>query len=274
MENKGFKILGENKSSFPNRQYLVVGVERGGTSAIASALNAIGLPLTEGSISPNYEDKHLSNLLDRKDWRGLLEKISLYDKKYGSFYWKLPRSSLHLNRLSKIFPNPYFIFVYRDLFAIASRKNMIFDENIFDSIDGSLKSYERILNFSKKTNYPSLHVSYEKMLINKDVFSVKLAEFCNIVATNEIIGNISSNIGSSPKKYLVWAEATRQQINLKKYNYDGYIDVINRNVISGWMVDKNKNKALEVELLVNNEVLTEIRCKIERQDVIDAGKSI
>jgi len=273
MINSGFKTTGSIKHTKSPEQYIVVGVGRGGTSAIAASLHTLGVTLGDNFNAPNFEDTQMSEAFRARKWRNLKQLIKESESKHSKFAWKLPDSNKQLNRINRYFSNPYYIFVYRDIFAIANRKNLAKNDDLLTAMQTSLASYSRIIKFIKKNKINALHISYEKLLQNKDEYAQELALFCDIPASEELLQKVSDIIEPSPDNYLSWVETSLQVTKLKQSGYDGYIDLISEESISGWMLQINNKAAVTAELLINDECHLEFKCDNFRQDLIDAKKS-
>jgi len=273
MKNSGFKTTGSIKYDKLPEQYIVVGVGRGGTSAIAASLHTLGVSLGDNFNPPNFEDTQMSEAFRTRNWKKFKQLIKNSESKYSKIAWKLPDSNKQLNRINRYFSNPYYIFVYRDIFAIANRKNLAKDTDILTTMQTSLASYNRIIKFIKKNKINALHISYEKLLQNKYEYAQELALFCNIPASEELLKQVSDIIEPSPENYVSWTETSRQLTRLKQSGYDGYIDSTSEESISGWMLQINNKAPITIELLINNEYHLEFKCDNFRQDLIDAKKS-
>ncbi len=273
MKNSGFKTTGPIKHDKSPEQYIVVGVGRGGTSAIAASLHTLGISLGDSFRPPNFEDTQMSQAFRSRNWRDLKQLIKNSESKYPKYAWKLPDSNKQLNRINRYFSNPYYIFVYRDIFAIANRKNLARNNDILTTMQTSLASYSRIIKFIKKNKINALHISYEKLLQNKYEYAQELALFCNIPASEELLQKVSDTIEPSPDNYVSWTETSRQLTQIKQSGYDGCIDSISEKSISGWMLQINNKIPITAELLINDEYQLEFKCDNFRQDLINAKKS-
>lgn len=262
-------IIANNK----RRQFIVVGVQRGGTSAIAATLEALGVSLGDNYHEPNFEDLGLANAFRAGDWKKVATLINNYEEKYEKFAWKLPDSNNKLQRISKLFSNPNFIFVYRDIFAIASRKQYVHGGDISDAMHSSLAAYKRILKFTDNNSFPALHISYEKLLLSKEAHLRELAEFCDIEASDNLIKQASKTIEASPKIYTQWADISLQIVTLNREGFDGYIDQVSEKQISGWFLKIGSNEPVTIELFVNDLLIADCLCDDTRGDLITAGKS-
>jgi len=89
MKNSGFKTSGNIKHTGKKEQYIVIGVGRGGTSAIAASLNTLGITLSGDFNEPIYEDIEMAKAFRSRDWRSFKRLIASYEAKYQKFAWKL-----------------------------------------------------------------------------------------------------------------------------------------------------------------------------------------
>jgi hypothetical protein len=273
MTNSGFKILGDLDYSEEKVQYIVVGVGRGGTSSIAASLHAIGISQGAEFHPANYEDYAMSKAFRSRDWKKFKTLINEYETKYQKFAWKLPDSHLQLNRVYKYFSNPYFIFVYRDIFAIGNRKNISVGSELFSTMGNALSAYNRVIKFNKKHNPRALHVSYEKLLLHKEAYAEELIKFCNVENTQILKEKIISIIEPQPLEYLNWTKAVKENNNLKSYGIEGAIDRISHTHISGWICLLTSDEPLNVELYINEKKIKKVVCNEYRADLIVAKKS-
>ncbi|WP_428033463.1 sulfotransferase [Amphritea sp.] len=268
-----FSATKNRNPSAAHRQFIVVGVQRGGTSAIAASLKALGVSLGDNFHEPIYEDIGMAEAFRAGNWKKLQKLIVAYEQKYVLFAWKLPDSNSKLTRVSKLFSNPSFIFVYRDIFAIAKRKKTVHDTDISAAMSSSLSAYNRILKFVDKSHYPALHISYEKLLQDKQGHLKELAAFCHLEASEDLIERACKSIEASPRSYTQWVEISRQIIALNKAGFDGYIDHVSESLISGWMLKSGSDQPVTLELFVNDKLITEFLCDTFRGDLITAAKS-
>jgi hypothetical protein len=107
LANSGFQMMGSPVSNDKPSSIVVVGLNRGGTSAIAASLHAMGVALGKAYNEPIYEDIQLARAVRAKDW--LLVKLILkqYEQDYAKFAWKLPDNYKYLERIHKYLSNPY-----------------------------------------------------------------------------------------------------------------------------------------------------------------------
>jgi hypothetical protein len=212
MINPGFML--QNAQPYQDAGcYIVVGLARGGTSSIAAALHALGIFMGDLARPPNYEDRRLIssipavNLLSlkRRDWSEFEATLRQYDLQHAWWGFKYPSLHTDLEKAHQLFRNPRYIFIYRDVLAISSRRSQIFPEHDhFRFMQDYLNKYAQIIRFAEKHAFPALHVSYEKMLTNTEAFSSALCEFCNIPISSDNSKTISSVISPSPEKYTAW----------------------------------------------------------------------
>jgi hypothetical protein len=202
--------------------YIVVGLARGGTSSVASALHELGIFMGDLACSPNYEDRKLIACipsekrlsLKGRDWSKFEATLREYDRQYDWWGFKYPSLHGDLEKIHQMLRNPRYIFIYRDVMAISSRRSQIFSKHDhFKFMRDYLKKYAKIIRFAEKHAIPALHLSYEKVLTNTNDFSKMLCAFCNVPFSQNNVNSISRVITPSPDKYLAW---TVSHANSKK----------------------------------------------------------
>ena len=250
MINDGFLVSGDPKGHGPS-SVIVVGVNRGGTSAVAATLDALGLSLGASAAEPNFEDASFASALRQRDWARLRSLVTDREAKEPMFAWKHPDSRRHLWRIHRYFSNPRYIFVYRDIFAIANRKRLVHQRNILWSMATSLWDYAKILLFIQTVKPYALHVSYEKLLTNRDHFIDALATFCDRTVDPVQLSKVRERIAASPEAYVQWSDRSRRMLLLEHQGFKGLAEEITTKMIVGWAFRMGTAEPAVVEIHVN-----------------------
>ena len=273
MENSGFKIIGEPPERNGAVAIIVVGLNRGGTSAIAASLHALDIHVGNCFHLPNYEDVELAHAFRQRDWRQVQAIIRAYESEHPRFAWKLPDVYAQLARVNKFCSNPRYIFVYRDIFAISRRRELVRQTDTVTSMMDCLDSYAAIVKFIKKTRPYGLHVSYEKVLQHKAGFAQMLCTFCDIPADPGRLAAVQNCIEPSPEGYLQWTDSVERRKHLKLKGYEGNLDVVNDRCVNGWAKQYFSNAPVNLEIFVNQQFHGRAVADLFRQDLVLAGVS-
>lgn len=249
---------------------IVVGSNRGGTSAVASSLHSLGVFLGDSWHEPIYEDIYLAKYYRSKNWRAFKEKINEYECQNNIFAWKLPDSSSRLGKVNSIFSKPRYIFVFRDLFAISDRMHRSLGTSHLKGMTKACLQYLKIIFFIKKTRPDCLLVSYEKMLFNKEEYAISLLDFIGMDKSKVNIEKIKSSISPSPNNYTNWAENAKLSKNLTSSGFIGYLDHLDQHKVSGWVRSTSNEKPVYVDIFVNETKIHSFLANIHRQDLVDA----
>ena len=251
---------------------VIVGVNRGGTSLISSCLNSIGIHLGDKCHPPTYEDLELSSYLENKKWKLFKEKVKFYEATHNLFAWKSPNSVLHLNKINKIFSNPKYIFIFRDIYAISLLQKEVQNREILTSFQKSLRKYQNILNFTKDLKNQYLMISYEKALLNPYEYAKCLIEFTGKEPKKDLINEVVKVVQPSPKNYKEWMQ---KSINVKKFEEFRYKGIahFSQKSLKGWVINLEHNKPVQIQIYLNDQFLEEINCNLYRNDLIKKGIS-
>lgn len=277
LSNDGFEILG-NSDPEPPSGIVVVGLSRGGTSAVAQSLHALGISLGSEFKAPNYEDRRLGDALRSKRWREMKRLIREYEASSGGFAWKMPNIDKHLYRIHRYFQRPAYIFVYRDIFAVAARRAMVHEVDPVESMSHALAGYQRILSFVRRKQPHALHVSYEKLLSQRESYARMLLTFCGMPLDPERIAAVVDATAPYPEAYQRWAAKQQQRTRLRKAGFDGVIDSLNQQRMVGWLLGRVTAAQpcpdpVRADLYLNDEFLTEVVADQERKGLVEAGVS-
>ncbi len=244
--NSGYTFLNfnlEDKKKF--KTYVVLGLGRSGTSMIAGSLHTLGIYMGEG-IGHTYEDPKLSSICEKKDFESAKEIIMQRNGEYSQWGWKRPSSVNYIEQMEDMLEDVVFLVVWRDIFAIANRNKISMEYDLIESMEHSIKSYEKLLSFVKKTKKPTVLISYEKAMLKKE-------EFVDLLYT--LVGTCNSKqkqdtllfITDDPKEYLNSSRVT---------NAKGVVGKMEYSVISGWaFYPKVPDKIATVTLMVNGEIV-------------------
>lgn len=147
----------------PERTYIVCGVQRGGTSAIAAVMRALGIDMGRGGF--NHEDPVL---LDRPDdLDGYIARRNTNQPVWGV---KVPHLALSLDVLAEKLRTPVFVLTLRNPVAIADSAIVRGDFSFVDVLDRVQTYFDAMLGFARKTAHPVLLVSYERAAARPEQF--------------------------------------------------------------------------------------------------------
>ena len=259
--NLGFEVIRGPERTAPEKTIIVLGVARGGTSMVAAALFELGIPLGVNDGSVVYEDVELARAMESGDTGLLKSVISDRNSKHAVWGFKRPSTSAQINRIAKLFRNPHFVVVFRDVFAIASRNKIAVSTDPFRNMISSLKQYRGLLDFLESSRYPAMLVSYEKALLKREPFVQTLAQFVG-VTEKEAVNRAFDAVEPEPSRYLRNARLTDTM---------GYLDRIGKDRVHGWAKPTRGHEPVTVELYINGNKTMEATADRLRQDVKDRG---
>lgn len=242
--NKGCTILNSPESAPDKRTIIVLGTARGGTSIAAGALFHLGVPMF-AATPPVYEDIHLASAFEKSNKKRYREIIEKYDDE-PVWAWKRPNSMGFLPKLVKEVRNPMFVVMVRDAFAVASRNELSMGYDILKSMDKALMQQQKILRFISRHSFPVMLCSVEKTKQYPENFIENLISFTGLTPTPAQTERAHNFIEPEPMEYI---EASR--INRSH----GQIGGVKNGVLFGWAAWAYREKAVEVELIKNDEVI-------------------
>jgi hypothetical protein len=261
LENKGFAFLNAEKINKEKRQIVVIGTARGGTSLVAGSLYHLGIFTGDKSNAPVFEDVLLSEAFEKNDISLARSIAERYSNEHDIWAWKRPAALNYLDEIEKAILNPFYIFIFKDIFAIANRNSISMQADIDKGLSNALTDYAKIVEFTSKTKRPVMLVSAEKALQNKESFVNALIEM------NKDIKNFSCNrdvaidfITPNPSAYL---DATRTSKSI------GTVDILTRDIIGGWAKSVHHDMPVKVEVYADNQLIKTITADGFRQDLKD-----
>tara|TARA_R110001583_G_scaffold17482_2_gene70656 strand:+ start:22826 stop:24163 length:1338 start_codon:yes stop_codon:yes gene_type:complete len=249
LTNKGVLLL-KPSTSTTSKTIVVVGVARGGTSIVAGSLKHLGLFMGNAE-DPVFEDTRLSLAFEKKSKEKLEHVIADYNQNNQLWAWKRPSTLHDLPRLAKKLRNPHFIFVFRDLLSVANRNKISMKQGVIGGLESALDDYKKIIRFIKKSNYPMLLVSSEKVLKYKQSFIDALIDFASLKPSEAQIEQALSFITPDPTSYLKVSRIDR---------VIGWIDnkQLQTGILFGWAYQTHNKVMVDLCIYVNGTLLTTI----------------
>lgn len=147
----------------PDRTYVVCGMQRGGTSAVAAVMRALGIDMGSGGF--NHEDPILLERSDDLD--GYISRRNAEHRVWGV---KVPHLALSLDVLAEKLRAPVFVLTFRNPVAIADSAVVRGDLSFASALDRVQTYFDAMLGFARKTAHPVLLVSYERVAGHPDRF--------------------------------------------------------------------------------------------------------
>ena len=256
--NSGYTFLNFDpsvKNKF--KTYVVLGLGRSGTSMVAGTLHNMGINMGE-SLGHTYEDIELSNAFENKDFSLVKNLISTRNEDHQQWGWKRPSAVNYIEEVEDLFDDVIFLVVWRDIFAIANRNKISMEYDLLESMERSIKNYDKLLKFVMKTDKPLLLISYEKAMLKKDLFVNALSK---IVPSGETLSNEAlSFITVDPKDYLNASRVTEAKGTVGKFT--------NKEIMGWAFYSKLQEKAAVVTLQVNGKVLAKTKANKIREHLV------
>ena len=107
-----------------NKQIIVIGYGRSGTSMVARVLDKLGVKMMRGDLNePTKEGNNVYGYFQHGDFHQMFDgpkkqfdkELSKYKDKKGLWGWKEPRSIEHMSEIFKYMSNPYFVWCTRNI---------------------------------------------------------------------------------------------------------------------------------------------------------------
>jgi len=167
------------RSMTRRRTYVIFGLERGGTSAVAGAARALGLWMGDDLPGNNEDpDFHAKKLGD------LRRAIKQRNAEHDVWGWKYPNIGVQLPPILKNLRNPYFILVHRDPVATALSRHKWDGPGLRRRIDVAIHEASAMsslnTSFALASRRPCLLISHERASTRPDALMDELADFLGV----------------------------------------------------------------------------------------------
>lgn len=249
------------------RTVVVLGPERGGTSMVARALAALGLPMGAGD-DPTGQDPALTAVLARLAESGadpardpaLTALVAARDAAATAWGFKAP--GLVLPGAYALMRRPRFVAVYRDPAAVAVRAAQAQGRDVLACLAVAREQSRRVSRFLAATDRPLLVVSYEAALDDPRALVAALDRFAGTAAGPETLGRAASGIRPSPEAYVR---------HIAAHPVYGRLERVDR-AVRGWAMDPAApGRQIEVDIFVDGRLRLRALADAYRQDLGRAG---
>ncbi len=264
-ENSGLSVLNSHAADMAHKTVIVLGVPRGGTSMVAGVLTKLGVFMgTKDKLEPFYENTELGLCRKAKDKTKTRKTIATYNDKYAIWGMKILPKSWFFWFSRDYFRHPVYVVVFRDILAIAKRQVVSLDKSLLTEMFKALWFNCCLLVFLWFNKKPTLIISYEKTLLFPESFVEELCSFLGISDAHRAESAIKF-IRPSPSDYLM-RSTTQCQLD-KDAHYFGYVDIVNQNEVTGWVLSLLQENPIVIELWVNGDYQQAVEANLIRYDV-------
>lgn len=257
---------------------LVSGPPRSGTSFVAAALHAAGLPLGELIDHTVFEDIELAAALDARwrvtrqiDWPALRPFDSarlrgIVRARDAAFpRWGFKRPDLPLPLLGRsgaaMFRHPRAVMIFRDPAALAERIAMAEGLDLREALRAARRHNDAGLRAARHATIPVLLASYEKARAKPETFFAALYDFCGLDVPTGAYPAISAFVADAGRSYLAMAAAP----------ISGFINRYSQGVLYGWCRVAGRKGPETVEIYADDRLVATVRADIFRPVLRQAG---
>jgi len=214
--------------------------------------------------APVFEDTRLSQAFEGRSAETFEDVVSDYNARHDVWGWKRPSALNELDGLAAKLRNPYFVFVFRDIFSIANRNALSMGQDLKKGLRMAISDYSTLVEFACSMTQPALMVSSDKVVRNREAFIAALSAFCGLDPTSTQVESAISFIEPDSKAYLMKSRAGR---------HIGAVDVqyVRQGLLRGWARARAHAEPVQVDVEVNGRTVIRSAADLLREDLIRAG---
>ena len=242
--NSGFWLLNASKMEEDGAGTVVVaGLGRSGTSMLAAVLREAGICMGEQTATGTHEDQHFAALLQSRQRKELQLLIQERNQNHRLWGLKLPSRQVLEPSLFRLLRRPYLVVIFRDILAIAGRRQVSRGEDLQRQLRLSLHEYQRLVRFLARIDHPSLLISYEKALLDPDLLVDQLDRFLSLGLDSIARDACKASIQVSPDIY-------RREVRSQP-GWQGRLEEVHSDRIQGWAFVENDHTPAHIEIWIN-----------------------
>lgn len=182
-------ILNAQQDAPVERTLLLMGIDRGGTSATAAVVDAIGVPMGTSGDGHFETLQFKQNLDDPAHWKAMLAKIATLNAQHAKWGAQVWNNAAVTGRIAAEVRNPHLLIVLRDVAAISERRLSLPDETMTarELLEFMLMQTHQLLMHLAILPLPTMVVSFERLRIQPAMVASRLAEFMGIELTKSLL---------------------------------------------------------------------------------------
>jgi len=258
--NKGFIV--NQESGEQGRTFIVTGLQRSGTSLVASLLHQSGIFIGSEINDAVYEDEEIGHVLASLEIDGLRRIIAERNARHAR--WGFKRTmlcrELGTDQLA-LFDKPRLIITFRDPVSMAVRTSLSEYRDPMRALTDVVANQAKLLDYVGALRCPNLLLSYEKALSFPNDFVDTIVRFCGISPDRDLRARLLASIEPNRPRYLVTA----------RRRFDGLIEGVRDEHLYGWCCLTRSTEPVTLDVLVDGRVAMTVAADIFRQDLLDAG---
>jgi hypothetical protein len=262
--NRGFIVNrpSANVSRRGGRTFIVTGLQRSGTTLVASVLRQVGIFMGKEINDLVHEDEAIAKILTARDLDALTPLIRERDATYGTWGFKFPMlcRPLGLDDLAR-FSDPHVIVPFRDPVSVAVRKSLSEYQPPMRALRTAMDDQAAMVAFVERLQCPTLLLSYEKSLVFPGDFIDAILNFCDLPRSDALRERLIGLIEPNRRDYIA-------QVRLQ---YRGVIDGVTGGRLYGWCCLTAVAEPVALDLLVDGQPVLAFLADVFRQDLLDAG---
>lgn len=206
--NEPSPIADPEEESLPTQRTVVIGgVPRGGTTMVAAVTEALGVYLgpEDDLRTYTFEDQRMNQPHPEIQYK----QIKLNNEAHDVWGWKDPGAIHPLKEIAHALRQPRVIIVFRDMIASIQGEIRFSEQNgqdprpLVELIENTTERIFTNLMFAKNTQLPTMLVSYEQAVKNKEEFVDSLINFIGIEVSDDRWGKAIDRISPSGG-YMQW----------------------------------------------------------------------
>lgn len=185
---------------------IVLGMGRGGTSAVAGALRELGVTMPLAHPLKHEWSPVRYDAIGNLDLKGTIRTIRRYDREHDIWGWKSPKDAFIFDQFQSYIRNPVLIMVYRNMLdtCLSGAKYGEFSWEICAEDYAAVQM--RLAKMLMYTPHPVAALAYETLILAPSLIIKELSDWLQLGATDERMAAAQAFISSGSGYRSVSAE--------------------------------------------------------------------
>jgi len=206
-------IVGTGTGTVGPKTVMIAGLPRGGTSATAAVIDALGVPVG------NTEDGHYefpefkADPFSKENWSIMEDRIRSMNAAHECWGTQVWYEIAPIYRIGSAIRNPHLVLVFRDLAALMQRCLLLgeYATDVHELLLLLTEEQSRLWHVARNRRFPTLLISFERLRTTPDVTVRHIAEFLRLDASEAQIVDAMNRVNRRGGYIMQQVEGYREE---------------------------------------------------------------
>ncbi len=189
-------IVGSGKGKPGPKTVMIAGLPRGGTSATAAVVDALGVPVGNSHDGHCEFPEFKADPFTHKSSSAMMAIMARMDHDFDNWGLQVWHQLAPITAIGHNLRNPHLILVFRDLAALVQRHLQTgeYGDTPREVMGAIHEQQSHLWHVARNGRFPTLLVSFERLRTTPDIVVLHIAEFLGLEPTAEMLADAAARV--------------------------------------------------------------------------------